>query len=59
MAESLQGISALPTGDIQSILEGELENDSQHSLSQVPNETIDATGLSSVRQNLSSSFNSL
>ena len=33
-----------------------MENDSQCSLPQVPNETIDATGLSGVRQNLSSSF---
>ena len=56
MAESQQGIRALRTGDVQSILEGESENDSQHSLPQVPNETIDATGLSGVRQNLSSSF---
>ena len=57
MAESQQGIRALRTGDVQSILEGESENDSQRSLPQVPNETIDATGLSGVRQNLSSSFN--
>ena len=56
MAESQQGIGALRTGDIQSILEGELENDSQRSLLQVPNKTIDATGLSGVRQNLNSSF---
>ena len=56
MAESQQGIRALRTGDIQSILEGESEYDSQRSLPQVPNETIDATGLSGVRQNLSSSF---
>ena len=57
MAESQQGIRALRTGDVQGILEGESENDSQHSLLQVPNDTIDATGLSGVRQNLSSSFN--
>ena len=57
MAESQQGIRALRTGDVQSILEGESENDSQRSLPQVPNKTIDATGLSGVRQNLSSSFN--
>ena len=56
MAESQQGIRALRTGDVQSILEGESENDSQCSLPQVPNETIDATGLSGVHQNLSSSF---
>ena len=56
MAESQQGIRALRTGDVQSILEGESENDSQRSLPQVPNETIDATGLSGVRQNLSSLF---
>ena len=59
MAESNQGIRALRTGDVQSILEGEPENDSQHSFPQVPNETIDTTGLSSVCQNLSSSFNRL
>ena len=59
MAESLQGIRALPMGDVQSILEGKSENDSQHSLQQVPNESIDATGLSSIRQNLSLSFNHL
>ena len=40
MAESLQGIRALPMGDVQSILEGKLENDSQRSLQQVPNESI-------------------
>ena len=56
MAESQQGIRALRTGDVQSILEGESENDSQRSLLQVANETIDARGLSGVRQNLSSSF---
>ena len=56
MTESRQGIRALPTGDVQSILEGESENDSQHSLPQVPNETIDATGLSGICQNLSSLF---
>ena len=49
MAESIQGIRALPMGDIQSILEDESENDSQRSLPQVPNETIDASGLSGVR----------
>ena len=59
MAESNQGIRALRTGDVQSILEGEPENDSQRSLPQVPNKTIDTTSLSSVRQNLSSSFNLL
>ena len=56
MAESHQGIRALRTGDIQSILEGESENNSQRSLLQVPNKTIDATDLSGVCQNLSSSF---
>ena len=56
MAESRQGIWALRTGDVQRILEGESENNSQCSLPQVPNKTIDATGLSGVRQNLSSSF---
>ena len=59
MAESLQGIRALPMGDVQSILEGESENDSQHLLSQVPDATVDTTGLSSICQNLSSSFNCL
>ena len=59
MAESIQGIRALPIGDVQSILEGESENDSQHSLLHVPDATIDTTGFSSVRQNLSSSFNRL
>ena len=59
MAESIQGIRALPMGDIQSILEGESENDSQRSLPQVPDATIDATGLSSMRQNLSLSFSPL
>ena len=44
---------------VQSILDGESENDSQHSLPQLPDATIDGTGLSSVRQNLSSSFNHL
>ena len=56
MAESRQGIWALRTGDVQRILEGESENNSQCSLPQVPNKTIDATGLSGVRQNLSYSF---
>ena len=59
MAETSQGIHALQTGDIQSILEGEPENDNQCSLLQVPNKTIDTMGLSSVCQNLSSSFNRL
>ena len=59
MAESLQGIRALPMGDIQSILEGESEDDSQHSLPQVPDTTVDTTGLSSIHQNLSSSFSHL
>ena len=59
MAESNQGIRAHRTGDIQSILEGKPENDSQHSLPQVPNKTIDTTGLSSTCQNLSLSFNHL
>ena len=40
-------------------MEGYLENDSQHSLLQVPNATIDATGLSSIQQNLSLSFDRL
>ena len=45
--------------DVQSILEGRSENDSPHSLLQLPNKTIDATGLSSIRQNLSSLFSHL
>ena len=55
MAEA-NGICDLPTEQVQSILEGHLDNDSQRSLPQVPNESI---GLSSIRQNLSSSFNCL
>ena len=59
MAESIQGIRALLTGDIQSILEGESQNNSQRSLPEVPDATIDAIGLSSIRQNLSLSFSHL
>ena len=55
MAEA-NGIRELPKEGIQSILKGYSVNDSDRSLPQVPNETI---GLSSVRQNLSSSFNHL
>ena len=58
MAEA-NGICDLPTEQVQSILEGYLDNESQHSLPQVPDTTIDGTGLSSVRQNLSLSFNCL
>ena len=53
MAEA-NGIRELPKGGVQSILEGYSVNDSDRSLPQVPNETL---GLSSIRQNLSSSFN--
>ena len=55
MAEA-NGIRDLPKEGIQSILEGYLVNDRNRSLPQVPNETL---GLSSMRQNLSSSFNRL
>ena len=44
MAEATHGIRDLAMEGVQSILDGELENDSQHSLLQVP----DATGLSSI-----------
>ena len=46
----------LPKEGIQSILKGYSVNDSDRSLPQVPNETL---GLSSIRQNLSTSFNRL
>ena len=55
MAEA-NGIHELPKEGVQSILEGYSVNDSDRSLPQVPNETL---GLSSIRQNLSSSFNQL
>ena len=55
MAEA-SGIREFPKEGIQSILEGYSVNDSDRSLPQVPNETL---GLSSVWQNLSSSFNCL
>ena len=55
MAEA-NGICELTKEGIQSILEGYSVNNSERSLPQVPNETL---GLSSVRQNLSSSFNRL
>ena len=55
MAEA-NGIRDLPMEQVQSILEGYLHNDSQRPLPQVPNKSI---GLSSIRQNLSSSFNHL
>ena len=55
MAEA-NGIRELPKQGVQSILEGYSVNDSDRSLPQVPNETL---GLSSIRQNLSSSFNRL
>ena len=48
------GIRELPKQGVQSILKGYSVNDSDRSLPQVPNEAL---GLSSVRQNLSSSFN--
>ena len=55
MAEA-NGIRDLPKEGIQSILEGYSVNDSDRSLPQVPNKTL---GLSSMQQNLSSSFNRL
>ena len=55
MAEA-NGICELTKEGVQSILEGYSVNDSDRSLPQVPNETL---GLSSIRQNLSSSFNQL
>ena len=55
MAEA-NGICELPKEGVQSILEGYSVNDSDRSLPQVPNETL---GLSSIRQNQSSSFNRL
>ena len=55
MAEG-NGIHELPKEGVQSILEGYSVNNSDRSLPQVPNETL---GLSSIRQNLSSSFNRL
>ena len=58
MAEA-NGIRDVQTEQVQSILEGYLDNDSQRLLLQVPDTTIDATGLSSIWQNLSSSFNCL
>ena len=55
MVEATQDIRDLTTDGVQSILDRESNNDSQCFLSQVP----DRTGLSSIRQNLSSSFNHL
>ena len=55
MAEA-GSIHKLRKEDVQSILEGYSDNESDRSLPQVPNETI---SLSSVRQNLSMSFNRL
>ena len=55
MAEA-NGIRELPKEGVQSILEGYSVNNSNRSLPQVPYETL---GLSSIRQNLSSSFNQL
>ena len=55
MAEA-NGIRDLPKEGVQSIFEGYSVNDSDRSLLQVPNETL---GLSSMWQNLSSSFNHL
>ena len=48
MAEANHGIRDLAMEGVQSILDGESENDSQRSLLQVPDATIDATGLSSI-----------
>ena len=53
MAEA-KGICDLPLEGVPSILEGYSDNDSQPSLPQVPSKSI---GLSSMRQNLNSSFN--
>ena len=55
MAEA-NGIRDLPKEGVQSILEGYSVNDSHRSLPQVPSNTL---GLSSLWQNLSSSFNHL
>ena len=55
MAEA-SSIHKLRKEGVQSILEGYSDNESDRSLPQVPNETI---SLSSVRQNLSMSFNRL
>ena len=55
MAEA-NGIHDLTKEGVQSILEGYSVNNSNRSLPQVPNETL---GLSSLWQNLSSSFNHL
>ena len=59
MAKAAQDIRDLMTKGVQSSLDGESDNDSQRSLPQVPDATINGTGLSSVRQNLSFSFNRL
>ena len=59
MAEANHGICDIAMKGVQNILEGYSENDSLCSLLQVPDATIDATGLSNVRQNLSSSLNHL
>ena len=55
MAEA-NGICDLPKEGVQSILKGYSVNDSDRSLPQASNETL---GLSSMQQNLSSSFNHL
>ena len=47
MAEA-NGIRDLSMEQVQSILEGYSDNDSQRSLPQVPDATIDGTGLSSI-----------
>ena len=47
MAEA-NGIRNLRMEQVQSILEGYLDNDSQHPLPQVPVATKDATSLSSI-----------
>ena len=59
MVEAAQGIRDITTECVQSMLDGKSDLSSQLSLPQVPDATIDGTGLSSIRQNLSSSFNHL
>ena len=55
MAEA-NGIREIPKKGVQSILEGYSVDDSDRSLTQVPNKTL---GLSSVSQTLGSFFNRL
>ena len=48
MTEANHSMRDLAKEGVQSILDGESENEGQHSLLQVPDATIDATGLSSI-----------